>query len=316
MSGENTRTFLIMSHGSWPGKILNKHGLHIASKGLLKVNSKEFKLQPIYGKYKNVSDTVYKIPNNTRLFLTTDYGNSAMECPKYDKIIKTKISQFGTAIFTSPKLIKSLPQKYDFIEQCRLYTDGDKIVDMEIAFEDNPESWNIWEKKGRGLNPLSNFNLKKGYKLSTIIDDLTSTAVQNQRTQIILHCCNPKLDHVSWVQAEYNLLVTKIEAMMIRGKGQIERIWRGNQFQSKKRNKSTRAQYLTRGASVQSVNMTLPNNSPVWTKPWQGINPNYRFSRKLGKFVKKGHNLTRKRTTARPKRTTALPKRPTTAGKK
>jgi len=344
MSGENIRTFLIMSHGSWPEKIIkaDAKGRQYAANGPLHINFKEFKEHHIWGKYKDIADTGYTIPNKTRLFTTTNYGKSAIACPKYDEFIKNYIRKYGINIFTSPELINSLNQKYEFIEQCRLYTDGDKIVNIEISFEDDRKSWNMWEKDGRYLKPVPNLDLTQKYSISDFINYLTSTAenggiaVPNQKTHIILHCCNPFLYKESWTKEEYMQLNRKIVEMMSLGKLQIERIWRENLFKIAKKQKRSVKQYRTRMGVINKLNMTVKNNSLKWSNQWHGLNPNYRFSRNLGKFVKKGRNLTIKRTTARSKRTkpiyrsrrtkttsrskrsksTAGKKRPTTAGKK
>ena len=271
MSGENIRTFLIMSHGSWPEKIIkaDAKGRQYAANGPLHISLKDFNstTRNIGGNYKNIADTIYKIPNKTRLFTTTNYGNLAIACPKYDMFIKNYIRKYGINIFTSPELINSLNQRYEFIKNSRLYTDGNKIVDIDISFEDDAESWNIWEKVGHKLNPVpvTVCDLKKEYKLSEIINTLTSTvvnggiAVPNQKTQIILHCCMPKIDNWSWDSDEYAKLESKINFMMRRGTFKIRNLLRTNKFkEGKKKRKITKGMF-TRSHMINRRNQIRSN---------------------------------------------------------
>ena len=227
MSNQNIRTFLIMSHGSWPEKQIetDAKGRQYASKGNLYIDLKGYNstTHTLGGNYTDIGDTKYTIPKKTRLFTTTNYGNLAVACPKYDDFIKKYIGKYGTNIFTSPRLIDSLPQKYEFIKNSRLYTDGNKIVDIDITFEEDEESWNIWEKNKFGLSEVPNLDLTEKYRLSDLINYLTSTkendgiAVPNQTTKIILHCCMPNLNNWSWNDDEYNKLENKINIMMTQG---------------------------------------------------------------------------------------------------
>jgi len=271
MSKETFRTFLIMSHGSWPEKIINTDvkGRQFAKNGELGINFKGYNSSTHNrgGKYKNVADTVYKIPNKTRLFTTTNYGKLAVVCPKYDKFIKEYIRKYGLNIFTSPQLRKSLNQKYEFIKNSRLYTDGNQIVNIDISFEQDAESWNIWERVGTNLNKVSWVDLKKKYKLSEIIDKLTSKrnggiAVPNQRSHIILHCCMPYLDNWTWSEDEYENLESKIKTMMNRGTFKIQNVFRANKFQEKKtKTRHTNHRITTRSRNIEYNSQVRTNDN-------------------------------------------------------
>ena len=324
MSGENIRTFLIMSHGSWPEKIIkaDAKGRQYAANGPLHISLKDFNstTRNIGGNYKNIADTIYKIPNKTRLFTTTNYGNLAIACPKYDMFIKNYIGKYGINIFTSPELINSLNQRYEFIKNSRLYTDGNKIVDIDISFEDDAESWNIWEKVGHKLNPVpvTVCDLKKEYKLSEIINTLTSTvvnggiAVPNQKTQIILHCCMPKIDNWSWDSDEYAKLESKINFMMRRGTFKIRNLLHTNKFKEKKTKRKFTKGMITRSQNIRRRHQIINNRE----------NTHYYLGKRV-RLLRDGFRLLTPPTkskitkTTRPKRTTtAGKKRTTTAGKK
>jgi hypothetical protein len=248
MSKEIIRTFLIMSHGSWPEKQINtdSKGRQFARNGKLQIDGFygfNSTTHTIGGTYENIEETEYIIPQKTRLFTTTNYGNLAIACPKYDIFIKKYIGQYGTNIFTSPRLIDSLSQKYEFIKNSRLYTDSNKIVDIDITFEEDKESWNIWEKTKYGLTKVPNLDLTQKYRLSDLIDFLTLTeendgiAVPNQRTRIILHCCMPNIANWSWNENEYKELYSKVNLMMNRGSLNIKTEHQRNKFLEKKTKK-------------------------------------------------------------------------------
>ena len=328
MSGENIRTFLIMSHGSWPEKRINadskgrqfaplQHPLYINAKGFNSTTPGLFS-----GNYKNIDDTKYIIPNKTRLFTTTNYGILAIQCPKYDTFIKTQIGRHGINIFTSPEVRNSLPQKYEFIKNSRLYTDGNKIVNIDISFESEPDAWNIWEKVDHELKPVQDIDLKKEYKLSEIISKLTlpplkdGIAVPNQRTQIILHCCMPKIDLWTWGDNERKKLENKINLMMRRGTLQIQNLIRTNKFKERKTKGRVTKGRLTRSQHIILNNQTRINKS----RSIYRLDPrviHLRHGYKLSKKKKKKTKTSRmKRITDGMKRITAGKRRTTTAGKR
>ena len=287
MVGETKRTFLIMSHGSWPEKIIktDTKGRQFATKGKLHIDCCGFnsKTHNIGGTYTDIADTGYKIPNKTRLFTTTNYGKLAVVCPKYDKFIKEYIRKYGTNIFTSPELINSLIQRYEFIKNSRLYTDGNIIVNIDIRFEQDAESWNIWERVGTNLNKVTWVDLKKKYKLSEIIDKLTSKrnggiAIPNQRSHIILHCCMPYLDNWTWGADEYKTLEGKINFMMELGTSKIKRVLHANKFEEGKtkrrytKSRFTRSQQLSRSNQIRS-NIKTTTLDRLLKSGWKSYKP-------------------------------------------
>jgi len=291
MSKEIIRTFLIMSHGSWPEKQINtdSKGRQFATNGKLQIDGFygfNSTTHTIGGTYENIEETEYIIPQKTRLFTTTNYGNLAIACPKYDIFIKKYIGQYGTNIFTSPRLIDSLTQKYEFIKNSRLYTDGNKIVNIDISFEKDDNAWNIWEKKKHGLTKVPNIVLTEKYRLSDLIYYLTSTkenggiAIPNQITRIILHCCMPNIDNFSWNEDEKAKLGRKIIKMMIRGSSKIENELRRNKFIEKKsRKKSRTIRKFTRSQIIRQRNQLRRNkkNTKAYRllkKGWISYYPN------------------------------------------
>lgn len=268
MTKETIRTFLIMSHGSWPEKQIKTDaaGRQFDTNGNLHIGLKGYNstTHTMGGLYKDIEDTVYTIPNKTRLFTTTDYGNLAVACPKYDILIKRYIGEYGPTIFTSPRF-RELLGKYEFIKNSRLYTDGINIVDIDIKFEKDAESWNIWEKGKYGLNVVPNLNLTQKYRLSDIIDYLTLTkedggiAVPNQRTRIILHCCMPYISNFSWNDTEKEQLYRKINLMMMRGLSNINIELQRNRFLEKNLKKNASKKKLLRSGVISRNNQVRSN---------------------------------------------------------
>jgi len=331
MSGENIRTFLIMSHGSWPEKIINtdSKGRQFApEKNPLYINAKGFSSTTpglFSGNYKNIVDTKYIIPNKTRLFTTTNYGILAIQCPKYDTFIKTQIGRHGINIFTSPELRNSLPQKYEFIKNSRLYTDGNNIVNIDISFESEREAWNIWEKVDHELKPVHDIDLKKEYKLSEIISKLTlpplkdGIAVPNQRTQIILHCCMPKIDLWTWGEEEGKKLKKNINLMMRRGTLKIQHLIRTNKFKERKTKVRFTQGRLTRSQHIRLSNQIRSNKSPSiyrWDPRVIHLRQGYKLSKRKKKKKKKTKTAVMKLITAGMKGITAGMKRTKTVGKR